>query len=237
MSAAKSIAYIVIGILIIAVVGILASRNIRQGQPSPISYPTTSPASSGATLIIQLTDPPVVPQGTTSLEVNYSGVVINLLTSSGTVSLRSNQSGSIDLLSIVNLSTTIGRLTIPKGSAIRSVELNVTHGNITINGTSYPLVLSKGNISFEISSPRQVNGSSILLLDLSPVVATIYTNTSPVYVLVPSLRAIVLSNVSSSKVQQEGNIGAKASINATEREELERERANISIVNASLSNV
>jgi hypothetical protein len=51
-----------------------------------------------------------------------------------------------------------------------------------------------GQFTASVTGSSTVNSSSSILIDLSPVVAAIYTENSTVFVMVPSLRAVVVGN-------------------------------------------
>jgi len=79
-------------------------------------------------------------------------------------------------------------------------------------------------IIVHVSNAHRVNGTASALIDITPVVASIYTNNSVIFVLVPSLRAVVVPGSASATV------GAKLAINDTERHELESVKPNITII-------
>jgi hypothetical protein len=111
------------------------------------------------------------------------------------------------------------------------VRFNITNAKITINNVTYNVTVPSGTITAKISNAKQLNSSASALIDLTPVIATIYTQNSTIFVMVPSVRAIVIgSNASTSK-----GPGAKVVVNATERHELDASRPNLTLSNVSLS--
>ncbi len=224
-------AYIVAGIIVIvAIVAIAFMANNR----SSVSQQAASNGSSSqlaATVPILLTDPPTVPSGTTSLVINYSGEQVHLA-DAGNASgwVNATGSGSIDLLSEVNLSQTIGDVSLPAGAKINMARFDIVSAHITINGTTYNITVPSSKVTAHITSGQQVNGSASILLDLSPTVVTIVTNSSAVYVLVPSVRAIVTPSTALTVTSN-----GRASISANVRARLDDAAPNISITNASIT--
>lgn len=183
------------------------------------------------TVPVRLTDPPTVPNGTQALLISYSSVAVHFnggSNATGWISAAGN--GSINLLSLINESEVIGSVTIPKNSIVDMIRFNVTSASIEINGTYYNVTVPSRSVLAHVSGRGNVNSSAGLLLDLSPVVATIYTNMSTIFVLVPSVRAVVAPNGNTSTF-----IGTRAQISEYERTHLETAKANISITSATLS--
>ncbi|HVA82716.1 MAG TPA: winged helix-turn-helix domain-containing protein [Candidatus Aquilonibacter sp.] len=180
---------------------------------------------------ISLTDPPHVPSGTTALMINYSSVqahLSNAANSSGWIS--SNASGSINLLSLLNVSQTIGNVSLPANATINMIRFKITSAVIEINGTMYNVTVPSSQVTARIDSTAIVNGSVGILLDLSPTVATIFTQNSTIFVMVPSLKAVVVP---------QGNVnlrvGERKNLSANESETLRSSRAMINLTNASFS--
>ena len=151
---------------------------------------------SGNQLTVQLTDPPQVPNGTGQLLVNYSGVQAHVKLANGSSEwISSSASGRVNLLSLINASTIIGSMQIPPYSMVNGIRLNVTDAEIEVNGTDYPVALPTNRISAIVHGEQEVNGSSSVLVDFTPTVITIDTNSSQIYLLVPSVKAVFVGNV------------------------------------------
>ncbi len=193
----------------------------------------SSSATKSNLVALQLTDPAQVPAGTSALIINYSSLEAHLSNAgneSGWVS--ASGSGSINLLAVLNLSQTMGTITVPANASIGMVRFNVTSATITVNGTTHNVTVPSGAVTAHINGRTALNGNASVLVDLSPVVASIITNTSTVFVLVPSVRAVVVGNGSSKAAL---HVGARASLTKNEAADLEETRPNISITSASLS--
>lgn len=77
-------------------------------------------------MVIQLTDPPNVPNGTKSLNTTYNSISIHVTGGSGSdYWINSNTSGAVDLLSLVNVSKTLTVIEIPKDSSVNMIKFNV----------------------------------------------------------------------------------------------------------------
>ncbi|MGC8662678.1 MAG: hypothetical protein ACP5RT_02745 [Candidatus Micrarchaeia archaeon] len=215
-------------IIILLVVGIVAYMNKFSSVP-PI---TTSAARNMSVLTFQLTDPPEVPNGTQSLTIGYSSINTHLVFGNGSGSwISAEGSGTINLLSLVNMSQVIGRAYIPANATVDEVKFTITNATITINNVVYNVTVPNNQISVHITNANKVNGTSSAVIDMTPVIATIYTNTSTTFVLVPSLRAIVVGGSSSTV------IGTKTALNKNVTRELRLLRPNISISSVTLSEV
>ena len=229
---------ILIGIaIVIVVIGAVAILG-RYAGPSTTSYPTTvsgqssNVLSSGQQTPVFLTDPPVVPIGTTALVIAYSSLSVHAGGTSGEGWISALGSGTINLLSLVNTSEVIGTANIPSNSTIDMISFNVTSATITINGTTSNVTIPARSITAHIVGRTKINATSSVLLDFSPTIATIYTANSTVFVMVPSVRAIVIGN---RNVSGSSSIGAKETLNQSEKKTLEDVRPNISIVSSSIS--
>lgn len=188
---------------------------------------TYAGVSSGYGVVLQLTDPPQVPNGTQNLNIAYSGVQVHV--SGATNWVSTGATGTVDLLAIVNLSKTLGSVTVPKNSTIDLFRFNITNANIVVNNTQYPVTLPNKQVLIRVKG--KVNATSSLLADLSPTIIAIITNSSaPIFVLVPSVRAVIIPGVNISAK----STGAVAHLNFTARKELEEIRPNITITSATL---
>lgn len=154
--------------------------------------PTVTAANQVA---FRLTDPPKVPNGTQALNITYSSIQAHVA-GSGNVSgwISGSGSGTIDLMNLINTSQVIGTGKIPENASIDSVRFSVSSAEIVVNSTEYNVTVPSGQFTASVTGSGTVNSSSSILIDLSPVVAAIYTENSTVFVMVPSLRAVVVGN-------------------------------------------
>ncbi|MEM3839437.1 MAG: hypothetical protein QXF01_02570 [Candidatus Micrarchaeaceae archaeon] len=232
-------AYLVAGIIVIIALIFVAMTLNNSGKPvsatqnvqNQTASSTSGQVSRNVTVPIQLTDPPVVPAGTQSLIVAYSNEQVHL-SNAGNQSgwVNASGKGEINLMSTVNLSQTIGSVSLPAGAEIDMARFNITYATISINGTAYNVTVPSGKVTAHIEGSTSVTGSNSILLDLSPTVVTIVTNSSVVYVLVPSVKAVIVPSN-----QTAVTIGSKASLNSTVHEKLESAAPNISITGADVA--
>ena len=221
-----SLPIIVAAVVIIAAVLFLVLPNHGTQQQTP-----QSPLQS--LMAIRLTDPPTVPNGTTSLVISYSKVGVhlsNVQNASGWI--YANSTGTLNLLSILNVSQTIAAVAVPVNSSIESVRFDITSASITVNGTTYNVTVPSQTVTAHVAGQATVNGTGSLLMSLSPVVATILTANSTVFVMVPSLRAVIVGQGTNSSSVKTGYV---ARLNQSERKDLEDVRPNITLSNASIS--
>lgn len=211
----KKIAYIILGITIIALFA--------------YAFLPSQKLASGYGVTLQLTDPPQVPNGTHSLNITYSSVQLHVL-GGGWVS--SNASGTVDLLGILNLTKTLGRVVVPKNSTIDLLRFSITNASIRVNNSPYPVVVPNRQILVHLKGA--VNSASTLLTDLSPTVVVIITNSSvPIFLLAPSVRAVIVAGTNKSAEA----VGSISRINITAERELDELRPNITIKSAALSTI
>ncbi len=201
LSLARKTATYSVAAAVIALAVILASSTFVGPMASNSSTTTGSSQSSASgsqsQLLIELTDPPSVPHGTTSLNLTYSS--ISLLVgepgaggqiSASTITVTpSGGSATVNLLSLENVSQTVASADLPTGSTIYSVTFSVTSIAIEVNGTSYPVVLATAAASFSVDllGASVAQGTNALLLDLNPTVIS----TSTGYQLIPSSTGIM----------------------------------------------
>lgn len=180
--------------------------------------------------LLSITDPPQVPAGTSSLVLYYYSIAAHT-TNSGWIS--ANITGSVDLMRVLNSSQVLGSINLPNGSIVNQVRFNVSSASITINGTTYNVTVPSKSVTAHLVANSKVNSGSGALIDLSPVVVTIYTNSTSVpkdFVLVPSVIAI---SIGSRHVSLRA--GEMEALNSSEREALDMLGSNISITGAALS--
>lgn len=190
----------------------VSSSSQTSGFPSVLSL---------ATLSVRLTDPPVVPQGTRSLNLTYASLKILLKIENGSSAMIKNlivnSSGTVNLLSIQNVSETVAVAKIPNGSLIYTIDFLIKSVSININGTVYPVqpALSGNTLTVVFYPPAIVKGDSVALIEISPVV--VKTNTG--YQMIPSAVAIVRHE----NIEHE-EVGSRHKLNQTEENELNQSK-------------
>ncbi|HZW57147.1 MAG TPA: hypothetical protein VFF30_12730 [Nitrososphaerales archaeon] len=176
------------------------------------SLSTVSSGSSGqqggsGSLVILLHDPPNVPLGVTAVFVSYSGIAIQ--PSQGPSWIELNQSGSIDLMSVVNFTQTIANVKLMEGS-FDMLRMNLSSVVVTFNSRNYTAYVPTAYLTVPIAGGLQVQnlGTSGAVIDVSPTIIkhTSYNSTGAASVsfsMVPSAKAYVVppSQLVSSHLQ------------------------------------
>ncbi len=222
MPGKTNIAIAMVGIVVVLALAVV----LLSSKPAPIHSATTQSYAS-----MQLTDPPQVPNGTTALTVWYSSLAVH---TTGGGWIQSNTTGSVNLMTLINTSQVLANINVSTGATIDMARFYVSKSQITINGTTYNVTVPSGQITTQLATPSTVNGVTSVLVQLSPIVVTIYTNTTPTFVLVPSVKAVAIGNTSSTMPP---SVGARASLSAHERGDLEATTPNITITNVSIAKV
>ncbi len=237
----KNFSYIIVAILIIAVLYIVLTYtsgvNSLPVNTNNTSTQSSSSVSSNTVLIpIQLTDPPHAPNGTQAILISYSSLAIKVNNANGSSSwVYGSGNGQINLMSIINLTQVIGNVYVPVNATINQIKFNVTSASIEINNTNYSVTVPSGQISTNIHSSAKATSNSSVLLDLSPTIATIMTSNSTLFVLVPSLKAVIIGSNSVSSNPHNLTIGARFKLNSSDRANLENSVPNLTILSSSLS--
>jgi DNA-binding transcriptional ArsR family regulator len=176
-----------ISISVIVIAAVLAALLLY--YPSGAST-TQYPKSNN--LSILLTDPPHVPLGTQSLNITYSSLEVRASTANSSSWIPVNANGTLDLMSLVNLSTLMASVPIPVNTIIDMAAFNITKATIEINNESYPVDVPENRIIANVSMSGRFNGSSGLLFDLSPTIITLYMANATLFEMVPSVKAIMV---------------------------------------------
>lgn len=220
MGKLKSTVYAIIIILIIVGIALLLKK------------PTTVPVPLSNAFVIQLTDPPLVPAGTQSLVIGYSNLQLHEAgASNSTGFINVNQSGTVNLLELINFTQTIGVASIKPNTTFNLVRFNITSAKIEIDNTTYNVSVPNNRLTVRISNAN--SSAKGVLIDIMPSVIEVYSANQTIFVMVPSARAVVVgaSLVNSSSA----TVGYKARKAEQENKSLESIKPNISIVSASLS--
>ena len=218
-------------IVVVAVVLILVKYTSSSLLTSVTSTQTTiTPSLSMSTFAVQLTDPPSVPNGTQSLIVNYSDLSIHESGSANNTGfIALNSSGSLNLLNLTNFTQTLGVIKLSSNMSFDMVSFNITHASIKINNTTYNVSIPNNKLIVRLKGSLN-STSPYAVIDFTPSILQIYAANQTIFVLVPSLRGIVIKppeNVSA-------RVGEKTRISSPLKSKLEAIRPNISITNALL---
>ncbi len=224
-----------IGILIIVVVIIGIALSLS-GAPSTVTTSslgsTTVSSSSASQFTLLMTDPPSVPLGTQSLILSYTGIKLHQTgAASGSGFTNLNASGSVNLLSIVNLTQTLAVANVPKNESFDSIVFQGATATIKLNNVTSNVTIPSGEISAEVNISTSSAGGA--LVDLSPAIIMIYSSNGTGFIMAPQATAIALA--SSAINASNRHVGARGPLEANESDKLDRVRANISITGASLS--
>ena len=234
MTARWTLKYGLAAVLVaIVVIGIVLYTN-------PTSL-TPSQSSATTSFLVMLTDPPIVPTGTTMLNLTYTDVSLHLAYSNGTdVWLPINASGTVNLLSLVNFSQTIASTTVPNGTTVEGVEFDIASVEAEVNGTLYPVTTLSSTLVMSIANSQVNQTLSGVLVDFNPTLVQIQATDSngnlvDYYVLVPSATALVVTSLSREQIK----VGTIVELGQNDREKLvrvvEEFSNNLTIVSASLS--
>jgi hypothetical protein len=160
---------------------------------------TTSTGSSTPTyygptgvLGVSLTDPPIVPPGVTNVYISYSSVEVHVSNAGNDDGwYQVADSGSVDLMSLINVSLTLGSAEVQTG-IFNLIAFNITSAAITMNGANVTAYVPANRISVPIVGGIAVSAgnSSGVLVDLSPEVVPYQNGTSISYVLVPEAKSL-----------------------------------------------
>jgi hypothetical protein len=183
----------------------ITQQSTAQTQSASSSAQTTaqttnaSQPSTNSVVLLQLTDPPTVPVGASSLNLTYSAITLlasepgqnGQVTTTAVTVTPSGGSATVDLLRLENISQTIASTSLPSGSTIYSATFTVSSISITINGTTSAVSLATGGSSFVVSltSGTILSGTNAVLLDLNPTVV----DTPSGYEMIPSSVGIILT--------------------------------------------
>ncbi|MDG6914021.1 MAG: DUF4382 domain-containing protein [Nitrososphaerota archaeon] len=236
----QALKYTAAAVAVAAIIIVGSTTYLGVGLGTTATSSTTgAQGATAAQLAIQLTDPPIVPRGTTSLNLTYTSIALlagepasNGQQTTTTVSLTpKGGSATVDLLSLQNISQTIALTPLPNGSTIYSFTLSVTSINIDVNGTISPVTLATGGSSLTVTlaRPAPLDGNSIALLQLNPVIVSTPTG----YQMIPSAVGIVRG--ASPANDNEDQIGYRQHLNSQEQDQLQRAEGNLSATLTALS--
>ncbi len=218
------------GVLVIAVLALLVVSFV--GHNTVITAPTGA-ANQTSNVGIFITDPPQVPSGTQSLIVSYSSLKAQITNNSGTFWDSINGSGSINLISLVNFTKNLTTFKLPSNSIIDRLSLTISNASITVNGTTYPVVVTNNNVSVKVFYNSQNNIPFDILFDMFPTVSAVISKNQTIFVMAPSATAATIGKKDNPYYQNAK--GQPAHLNYQEELALNQSRSKISIVNASIS--
>ncbi|MGC8556391.1 MAG: DUF4382 domain-containing protein, partial [Conexivisphaera sp.] len=148
-----------------------------------------APTVGSSAYAVALTDPPVVPNGTTALTINYSGVAVHT-EEQGWIA-NASATGSVNLLTLQNLSVVIANVEVPVNATVNEVRLYVSNATITVNSTTYPVMLPSGVLKIPVTNASRAAPGT--LVDLQPHVIEAYVGDQPVFMMAPAAVAVPLN--------------------------------------------
>lgn len=224
----KGLAYIAA----IVVVAVVAAAFII-GKTAPQNSNTGN--TGGGTLYVQLTDPPVVPTGTQALLITYDNVSLHQVGAQANNFISFQQNGTVNLLNLTNFTQTIAAVNTSRNASFDMVKLGIRSAAIVIDNVTYNVTVPGDSITAKLNAYANINSSSGVLVDLSPTVVEIYNaSNQSVFVMVPSVKAIVIGKTAISVNGQ--HVGHAVRLNQTIKADIEDANpANISITSGALS--
>ena len=198
-------------------------------------------ASGKASFAVMLTDPPIVPAGTTQLNLTYSDLSLNVIQGDGTSEWVSvGSSGTVNSFALVNMTQTIASTTIPFNSTVDKIQFTIDNVTAEINGTDYNVTTLSNTMVLQIANAQVNQTLSGVLIDFNPTIVQIQAadangNLVSYYVLVPSANAVVINDLDSAQVR----VGTIVKLNDDNRIKVEHVvqslSQDLSITSASLS--
>jgi len=164
------------------------------GSSSSSTGSTSSNTYYGPTGIlgVSLTDPPIVPAGVTDVFISYSSIEVHIADAGNQDGwYQVADAGSVDLMSLINVSLTLGSAPVQTG-VFNLISFNITSAGITLNGVNETAYVPANRINLPIVGGISVSSgnSSGVLVDLSPQVVPYQNGTSVSYVLVPEAKSL-----------------------------------------------
>ena len=236
-----------------------AGSSTSQNQQQSIT--STSLLSGKSVLVVQLTDPPIVPAETTALNLTYSDISLLVSEPSTTTSMTSSVSTSDSITTTITSTITqtqSGVLTQPQfvktgqsGTVnllrLQNVSQTLASANLPNGSTIYSVNFTVSSISITINGTTYpvtlATGSTSLLVTLAKPamlngtsamlvdLTPTIVNTTSGYQMIPSAVGIMKTNVS----EQEQHIGHEQAISNQDNQEIHHAMGQISASLVALS--
>jgi hypothetical protein len=233
------------GVVALALAASLLGAGLLIGflpRPSSSSFPSPGGSQSAglATLSILLTDPPTVPTGVSAIYVSYDGVEIHEFGADASTPnggwTKINVSGTVDVLSLINVSVTVAQATVSAGTYdmvrldLSSVVVDFGGQNVSVSSRPDSVVTTiPGNVNLYASTRVSV------LIDLQSTVLNVNSAQEPTFIFSASAwSAQVPLSAQSSAYEQ---VGAKSDLgqNSWWQTYVKTYSANITITTATVS--
>jgi Domain of unknown function (DUF4382) len=163
------------------------------------------PSSKGE-LSLMITDPPSIPEGVTSVYVSYSNLRLHVAGANNSIWVPVGKSGTIDSLSLVNVSQTVSVDSVPAGR-YDAVSLEFSGATVGYLGQNRSAGLNAGRLVASVYGDLEVNSSapSAALIDIQVTVLNLGSTKSPDFVVSAGARAVQIPRAAvSSEVRRVG---------------------------------
>lgn len=147
--------------------------------------------SPSGVLSVLLTDPPTVPDGVSAVYVTYSSVAVHAEGFGGAGWVTVSGTGTIDTMSLVNLSQTISSGAIPS-LTYDLIRFNISAASVDFMGTNYSATVGSGTLTVPFVGGLRVNSSlpAAALIDIHPTVLDLGTRSTPDFTLAAGAMAL-----------------------------------------------
>jgi len=160
------------------------------------------PVAAQSTFAVMLTDPPVVPAGTTQLNLTYSNLAIHVILEDKTSKwIPLDATGTVNLFSLIDVSQTIATTTVPFNSTVDKVQFTISNVKAEVNSHTYDVTTLTDTFVVNVVNARVNQTTSGVLIDFNPTLVQIQADdingaTVYYYVLVPSANAVIINGIS-----------------------------------------
>ncbi len=181
-----------------------SNSSVQVGPASQLSATVTTNSQStssivagqGGSLAVLMTDPPTVPDGVTSVFINYSNLAIHISSAGNATGWHSlGVAGQIDLMSVINSTQTVAEANITSGN-FNALAFNITSAVVTFQGVNYSadLVYQDHELFVPIVGGIDITDgqTSAAVIDLTPTVLLLGNVSDPVFAFIPSARAYTI---------------------------------------------
>ncbi len=235
---------LMIGAGVVVILAIIGAVFLISTSSIPVATTTVSQATTSAPATAQgysygksysapvmITDPAQVPNGTSALVFTYSNVQLNTTGPSGPQWVNATGTGSVNLINVINKTQVLAYVNISANTTISQVRMLVTSVQITLNGNTTGVPVSKPQLTLTLSGNTKAVAGSGVLIDYTPTVSPAFNGNTTTYVRVPSGKAFITGNINGSAST---NVGLVFPITAAAKASLAAVTTNLTITNASV---
>jgi hypothetical protein len=165
--------------------GVSTSTGVQSSSGAQTQATSQVEDNDKGNLSVLLTDPPTVPAGVTAVYVTYSNVAVHVGSAGNQTGWTdANATGTIDLLKMVNVSTTIATVKVSTG-VYNALRFNVSSAQVTYNGVNYTAFVPRAELTVLIPGGIQVNSttSAGAIIDMHPTVLNIGSRSTPEFIV------------------------------------------------------